>query len=295
MRWSLRQAGVLFLIASITNIAHASIKWEREYPRVSPVYGEYLVTPMDFMNLRLHKRFDVFNITPNDYFPVVFGCTLNIFGRDTSTSLKTPSGRVNGSFCHFAKRVRGEKIECCRSIRPEKPGGIPSPKGEGARSAVILPFGSKESAIDILPGGIWRAGAGHRYLQTQSGSQLSGSKDRLVFHLIQGELHNTPLPVRITTTDDNGNGTNTGGNPQTESGKFIPSSVAIFSGALLIAGAVKCLFYAIDRGGKVFYMAFFGGFPIFFVGFTLVFFCFLSDPPTIFGLTVRGLWHVSTP
>jgi hypothetical protein len=37
-------------------------------------------------------------------------------------------------------------------------------------------------------------------------------------------------------------------------------------------------------------VVFFAGFPFFFVGFALIFFCFLPDPPPIFGFTPQHLY-----
>ena len=68
--------------------------------------------------------------------------------------------------------------------------------------------------------------------------------------------------------------------------------VALFLGGALIIGSTKFLFYAMDRGGKLFYLAFLGGFPFFCLGFLLILFCFLSDPPSIFGFSI-GLRHVA--
>jgi hypothetical protein len=45
-----------------------------------------------------------------------------------------------------------------------------------------------------------------------------------------------------------------------------------------------------DRGGKLFAMIFVCGFPFFCLGGLLILFCFLSDPPPIFGLSI-GSWH----
>lgn len=67
----------------------------------------------------------------------------------------------------------------------------------------------------------------------------------------------------------------------------MPPMLAVFVGAILIAVSSKFLSYAMDRGGKLFYVAFFAGFPVFFLGGFLVFCCFLPDPPPIFWFVVR--------
>lgn len=67
---------------------------------------------------------------------------------------------------------------------------------------------------------------------------------------------------------------------------MLPGPIALLLGGLLVVASIKFLFYALDCGGKLLCLAFFGGFPFFFLGFALIFFCFLPDPPSIFGLGI---------
>jgi hypothetical protein len=62
--------------------------------------------------------------------------------------------------------------------------------------------------------------------------------------------------------------------------------VVLFLGCVLIVGAIKFLFYAMDCGGYLFYVAFTAGFIPFAIGGILVLSCFLRDPPPIFGIAI---------
>lgn len=112
----------------------------------------------------------------------------------------------------------------------------------------------------------------------------------LTFHFIQLALHKTALPVRITTRNANSQETYYGGDPQTANSPTLPKPIAFFLGSILIVAMFKLLFYSFDRGGKIFYMVFFGGFPLAFLGVALVVFCFLPDPPPIFWFKIGAHW-----
>lgn len=73
--------------------------------------------------------------------------------------------------------------------------------------------------------------------------------------------------------------------------EMLPPPLALLVGGVLVIGTCKLLFYAMDRGGKIFGMVFIGGFPIFFFGFMLILFCFLPESPSIFGFSI-GSWHL---
>jgi hypothetical protein len=57
-------------------------------------------------------------------------------------------------------------------------------------------------------------------------------------------------------------------------------------GEFVIVGSVKLLSDALDRGGDLLYVVFIIGFPPFCLGGLLIFFCFLPDPPPIFGIAI---------
>lgn len=75
---------------------------------------------------------------------------------------------------------------------------------------------------------------------------------------------------------------------------MLPAPIAFFLGCLLVVASLKLLFYGMDSSSdKTYYIAFVCGFPFFCLGFLLIFFCLLPDPPKIFGISIE--YHLSRP
>jgi hypothetical protein len=98
--------------------------------------------------------------------------------------------------------------------------------------------------------------------------------------------HDGSLPVGIVIANPNSGNADEGGGPKTDNPRMLPTAFALFLGMVLVVASVKFLLYAFDRGGYFSGAAFVFGFPLFFIGFSLIFFCFLPDPPPIFGFFV---------
>lgn len=64
---------------------------------------------------------------------------------------------------------------------------------------------------------------------------------------------------------------------------------AIIVGVALILSSNMLLVYSLKRDDWFILVGIFGGFIPFAVGFSLIFFCFLASPPTVFGVTVQHL------
>lgn len=108
-----------------------------------------------------------------------------------------------------------------------------------------------------------------------------------------GSLLGTHFPQlmgRIAASDDDGGNSSGGGGHNTDNASALPATVASLLGTVIAFLAIKLIFYATDRGGKSVYAGVIVGFPIFLLGFCLLLFCFLPDPPPIFGLEVIP-WH----
>lgn len=111
----------------------------------------------------------------------------------------------------------------------------------------------------------------------------------LDLHFIELLLHSAALATRVVFASANGGDSNCCGNPQPHYTKNLPPLVPCVSGIVLMSLAIVFLVYSINRGDYFFYIGAFGGAPVFILGFLLVFFCVLPDPPTIFGFTI-GAW-----
>lgn len=100
---------------------------------------------------------------------------------------------------------------------------------------------------------------------------------------IQLSLHTSSLLPGIMSTEPDGGDPDKARKPKAEESKFLPAPVAFLLGCMLVVGSTKLLLYALDRGGYLMYIVFIVGFLPFCLGGLLIFFCFLPDPPPIFG------------
>src|SRR5216684_4454185 len=102
----LRQAGAFLLILTgplISGIAHASIEWKREYPSVSAIHGENLVTPMYMVWLVAGKRFLVLNVPPNDQLTDLLRGLFDIPIGEASAALQAGLTWIYRGFNHIAE------------------------------------------------------------------------------------------------------------------------------------------------------------------------------------------------
>jgi hypothetical protein len=74
--------------------------------------------------------------------------------------------------------------------------------------------------------------------------------------------------------------------PQTEDARYLPKSIAALSGSLLIVMALIFLIYCVNRADYFIVFGAIGGFLPFCLGFMLIFFCFLPNPPPILGFSI---------
>ena len=139
-----------------------------------------------------------------------------------------------------------------------------------------IPFGSIELA---------------HYIEPQGRRTLALSSFAIRLHLLQLPLHDSPLMMGVERGNKNSYKADTSGSPKTNNPRFLPPILLCIFGASLVICTVKFLLYAMDSANKLFYVAFLGGFPFFCVGIALILFCFLYDPPTIFGFSI-GSWHL---
>ena len=144
-----------------------------------------------------------------------------------------------------------------------------------------------EQLIVFIPGIVLFA----HYIEPQCRRTLALSSFAIRLHLLQLPLHDSPLMMGVERGNKNSYKADTSGSPKTNNPRFLPPILLCIFGASLVICTVKFLLYAMDSANKLFYVAFLGGFPFFCVGIALILFCFLYDPPTIFGFSI-GSWHL---
>jgi hypothetical protein len=112
-------------------------------------------------------------------------------------------------------------------------------------------------------------------------------------HLIQLPLHDSkliahyiPLTFGIASPNPNSCSPNRGSKPEASDTRYLPKSIAMLSGSLLIVMALVFLIYCINRADYFILFGVLGGFLPFCLGFMLIFFCFLPNPPPIFGFSI---------
>lgn len=118
-----------------------------------------------------------------------------------------------------------------------------------------------------------------RYPRSFCGSELILRNTKLT-------LHDPALLDSILSADSNGRYTYSGSEPEASDARDLPKSIALLSGSSLIVMALIFLKYCVNRADYFIIFGVIGGFLPFCVGVLLVLFCFLPDPPTIFGLTI---------
>jgi hypothetical protein len=106
------------------------------------------------------------------------------------------------------------------------------------------------------------------------------------FHGVQLAAHHTILFVRIETGDAYGSEADSRRDPKTNHFRVLPRPFAVFLGCILIGLALKLLSHTLYRGDYLTYFGLFGGFIPFALGFALILFCFLPDPPPVFGFSI---------
>jgi hypothetical protein len=113
-------------------------------------------------------------------------------------------------------------------------------------------------------------------------SLLPISNDQVAYRLW------SPLSViqKINSLLQYGSYANSSSEPQPSDTKHLPKAIIFMTGVSLIIFAIVFLLYCFNRDDYFMYIGTFGGMVPFIIGFLLILFCFLPDPPPIFGFVV---------
>lgn len=112
------------------------------------------------------------------------------------------------------------------------------------------------------------------------------------FSDIKLSLHHIALPSGVTITNNDRGYPHKGREPQSGDASYLPKPIALALGAFLCITAMIFLNYCIERADYFILIGTLGGGVPFIVGGLLILFCFLPDPPPIFGFIV-GSPHVT--
>jgi hypothetical protein len=132
------------------------------------------------------------------------------------------------------------------------------------------------------------------HFQRSSNGEICGDpRSAGYFHLVQLAAHGNQLTLRdtallasIMSTEPNSHYAYSGSEPEASDTRFLPKSIALLSESFLIGVALIFLNYSINLADYFILLATIGGFLPFCLGFILIFFCFLPDPPPIFGFVI---------
>lgn len=105
-------------------------------------------------------------------------------------------------------------------------------------------------------------------------------------HLSQLPTHKLRLLMSIMTRYVYSGDADEGGEPKTDNFRVLPKPVPLPLGCILIGLAVELFAQTFNRVDYFFYISIFGGFVPFAFGCAFILFCFLSNPPPIFGFVV---------
>jgi len=111
-------------------------------------------------------------------------------------------------------------------------------------------------------------------------------------HLVNLLSHYSTLFSRIVAATPYGGNTYEGSGPQPENLRLLPAPLALVIGGVFITISLYLLNNSFNGADYRFYAGVLGSFLPFAIGAALILFCFLPNPPTVFGFSVRHfLFH----
>jgi hypothetical protein len=124
----------------------------------------------------------------------------------------------------------------------------------------------------------------HLYFGNFNPRALGGAQLKL--HFVQLPERDRALLAGVMSSDQNSRSPYRSSKPEASDTRYLPKSVAALSGSLLIVVALIFLTYCVNRADYFILFGVIGGFLPFCLGFILIFFCFLPDPPPILGFSI---------